>query len=66
MDRADEIRNGLAQAAEKRQEARRLEAAATAELREWLAEAQSCKGLSMREAAEIVGVSRVMLYKLLG
>jgi F0F1-type ATP synthase membrane subunit b/b' len=66
MGRADEIRNGLARATERRREARALEAEAASELREWLAEAQSCKGLPMREAAEIVGVSRVMLYKLLG
>ena len=65
MDRADEIRNGLARATEQRREARELEARATSELRDWLEEAQSCEGLTMGEAAKIVGVSRVMLYKLL-
>ena len=65
MPTPDDIRAGLSKAARDRQKADEAKERATAELRDWLRQVPDAEGLSMREAAELLGVSRVMAYRML-
>ncbi len=65
MPSADEIRAGLAKAAQERADAAQRHTRATADLRHWLRAARDNDGLSMSEAAKLGGVSRKTAYALL-
>jgi hypothetical protein len=65
MANADEIRAGLIQAAKRREAADRERERATAELVALLRAVHDAEGITMSEAAELIGVSRVMAYKML-
>lgn len=65
MSDAAEIRRGLVEAARKREAAAEQQREATYDLRRLLREVQAVDGISMKEAAELAGISRVTAYELL-
>jgi hypothetical protein len=62
---AERLRKGLERAAERRAKADRLKADATAEAAALLRQVADTEGISMIEAAQQLGVTRAMAYKLL-
>lgn len=63
---ADAIRAGLAESVQAKRRAEGERERADAEIARWLRSASETDGISMTEAAAIIGVSRVMAYKMLG
>jgi len=62
---ADQIRAGLAESVQAKRRAEEEKERADAEIARWLRSVSETEGITMTEAAEIVGVSRVMAYKML-
>jgi hypothetical protein len=64
MSSADKLRAGLTKAAKERREADETRERATAELVKLLRQVPDVDGISMTEAAELIGVSRVMAHRM--
>ena len=65
MPSADVIRAGLAESVRAKRQAEEEKERADAEIARWLRSVSETEGITMTEAAELIGVSRVMAYKMM-